>query len=454
MGNYAITDKKDYFLSGITRSAEYRIQELKRLKSVIKSSEDEIIEALFLDLHKSPFESYATEIGVVYDEINLLISKLKGWMKKKYVSSPITAFPARSYSQYEPHGVCLILAPWNYPFQLAIAPLAGAIASGNCAVVKPSEISTNTALVIEKIINKTFEPKYIQVINGDAIISQELLKLHFDFIFFTGSPNIGKLVMHAAAEHLTPFVLELGGKSPCIVDASADLKLAARRIIWGKCINAGQTCIAPDYVFAEENIKDKLVGEMKQCIVEMYGENIKENLEFPHIIDNRNLERLKKLMLSGNILFGGETDDKTKFIAPTLLDKVALDSALMQEEIFGPLLPIISFTSIQEVIHFIQQHPKPLALYLFTKNKSVEKEILTNTSSGGVTINDTLMHFTNANLPFGGVGNSGFGSYHGFASFEAFSHKKPVMKRSNLIDIPIRYAPFKNKLKILKLIMK
>ena len=454
MGNYSITDKKDYFHSGITRSAEYRIQELKRLKSIIKSNEGEIIEALFLDLHKSPFESYATEIGVVYDEINLLISKLKGWMKKKYVSSPITAFPARSYSQFEPHGVCLILAPWNYPFQLAFAPLAGAIASGNCAVIKPSEISSNTALVIEKIINTTFSKEFIEVINGDAIISQELLKLNFDFIFFTGSPNIGKLVMHAAAEHLTPFVLELGGKSPCIVDGSADIKMAAQRIIWGKCINAGQTCIAPDYVFAEEKIKDKLVVEMKRCIVEMYGENIKENPEFPHIINNSNLERLKKMMLSGDILFGGEVDDKTRFIAPTLIDHVDLNSTLMQEEIFGPLLPIISFTNIKEVINFIQQHPKPLALYLFARNKGVEKEILTNTSSGGVTINDTLMHFTNANLPFGGVGNSGFGSYHGFNSFKAFSHKKPVMKRSNLIDIPIRYAPFKNKLKILKLIMK
>jgi aldehyde dehydrogenase (NAD+) len=454
MGNYAITDKKDCFYSGITQSAEFRLKELKRLKSIIKSNEDEIIKALFLDLHKSPFESYATEIGVVYDEINLLIRKLKGWMRKKSVSSPITAFPARSYFQYEPHGVCLILAPWNYPFQLAIAPLAGAIASGNCAVLKPSEISTNTALVIEKLINNAFSREYIEVKNGDAKTSQELLKLDFDFIFFTGSPKIGKLVMHAAAEHLTPFVLELGGKSPCIVDASANIKLAARRVIWGKCINAGQTCIAPDYVFVEENIKEKLITEMQQCIVDMYGENQKDNPEFPHIINNANFDRLTKMMQSGNIIFGGEVDDKTRFIAPTLLDNVSFDSALMQEEIFGPLLPIISFTNIKEVIHYIQQHPKPLALYLFTGKKSVENEVLSNTSAGGVTINDTLMHFTNLNLPFGGIGNSGFGSYHGFCSFEAFSHKKPVMKRSNLLDIPIRYAPFKNKLKILKLIMK
>jgi aldehyde dehydrogenase (NAD+) len=453
MGNYSIHNKKEFFYSGKTRAVEFRIAELKRLKAAIKSSEKEISEALFLDLHKSAFETYATEIGVVYEEINLLIRKLKCWVKKKHVSGPITAFPASSYFQYEPYGVSLILAPWNYPFQLAIAPLAGAIAAGNCVVIKPSEISSNTAIVIENLINKTFSKAYVEVIQGDATISQDLLKLDFNFIFFTGSPKVGKLVMHAAADNLTPFVLELGGKSPCIVDASADLKLAARRIIWGKCINAGQTCIAPDYLFVEEKIKKSLIAEMQHCVVEMFGENIRENDEFPHIINAANMERLKKLMLSGNILFGGEVDDKSKFISPTLLDAVSVDSPLMQEEIFGPLLPVLTFSNITEVITFIQQRPKPLALYLFTRNKSIEKEIITHTSAGGITINDTLMHFTNPHLPFGGVGNSGIGSYHGFASFEAFSHKKPVMKRSNLIDIPIRYAPFKNKLKLLKLLM-
>jgi aldehyde dehydrogenase (NAD+) len=454
MGKYQIIDKKDFFYSGKTRPVEFRIHELKRLKNLIKSHEDEITEALYLDLHKSPFESYATEIGLVYEEINLHIRKLKRWTKKHYVSSPIAAFPSRSYIQYEPYGISLILAPWNYPFQLAMAPLAGAIAAGNCVVVKPSEISTNTAKLIEKMINSTFTKEFVEVVNGDASTSKELLQLDFDFIFFTGSTKVGKIVAQAAAEKLTPCILELGGKSPCIIDATANIKLAARRIIWGKCINAGQTCIAPDYLFVEASIKEKLVEEMQASITEMFGNEILKNNDFPRIINQANMDRLKKLMLSGKIISGGEIDEKNRFISPTLFDSVPFDSPLMQEEIFGPLLPVFTFTDISEVIRFISQRPKPLALYLFTTNHGIEHEVISNTSAGGVTINDTLMHFTNPNLPFGGVGNSGSGSYHGFASFEAFSHKKPVMKRSNLFDVPVRYAPFNNKLKLIKLLMK
>ena len=453
MGDYSISAKKDFFCSRQTQSAEFRIKELKRLKSIIKAHEQAIMEALFLDLHKSPFEAYATEIGIVYDEINLHIRKLKCWMKKKYVSSPITAFPARSYYQYEPFGVSLILAPWNYPFQLSIVPLAAAIAAGNCALLKPSEFSIHTSQLIERMINKNFNNHFIEVMNGDAKVSEQLLGLDFDFIFFTGSPHIGKLVMHAAANRLTPVILELGGKSPCIVDASANINLAARRIIWGKCINAGQTCIAPDYLLVDKNIKDELIIALQQNVLEMFGNNIIENPDYPRIINEANMNRLKSMLTEGKIIFGGEVDENQKFISPTLIDDVPLDAALMQEEIFGPILPIITFSGIEEAVKFVQKRPKPLALYLFTTDKKTEKLVLSNTSAGGVTINDTLMHFTNPNLPFGGIGNSGAGSYHGFTSFEAFSHKKSVMKRFNLLDIPIRYAPFKSKLRILKMLM-
>jgi aldehyde dehydrogenase (NAD+) len=454
MEKRSILDKKDFFYSGKTLPVKFRLNALKRLKALVKQYEADIQKALFLDLRKSDFESYATEIGVFYDEINLHISHLQRWTKKKRVSSPIAAFPARSFYRYEPYGVSLIIAPWNYPFQLVFVPLVSALAAGNCVVIKPSEISSNTSVLIGQMISEAFPKEYIEVVTGEADVSRELLALNFDFIFFTGSPRVGKMVMHAAADQLIPVILELGGKSPCIVDSTANISLAARRIIWGKLINAGQTCIAPDYLLVDEKIKSSLIEAIKFEIIQMFGKKVVDSPDYPRIINRAGYDRLKSLMQYGNILIGGETDDNQRFIAPTLLDQVPDESPLMQEEIFGPLLPVVSFTDIQDAVRFINQRPKPLALYLFTGNRKTEELILSRTSSGGVTINDTLMHFTNANLPFGGVGNSGTGSYHGFAGFEAFSHKKPVLKRSVWPDIPLRYAPFKEKIKLIKLIMR
>lgn len=453
MANLSILDKKDFFYSGKTLPIAFRLEALKRLKALVKQYESDIQKALFLDLRKSDFESYVTEIGVFYDEINLHISHLRGWTKKKRVGSPITAFPAKSFYTYEPFGVSLIIAPWNYPFQLVFVPLVSAIAAGNCVVIKPSEISSNTSALIDQMIREAFPKEYIEVVTGEAEVSRELLKLNFDFIFFTGSPRVGKMVMHAAADQLIPLVLELGGKSPCIVDATANIPMAAKRIIWGKLINAGQTCIAPDYLLVDEKIKTALIEAIKLEINQMYGNKVIESPDYPRIISQSAYERLKRLMQDGNILIGGQTDDNQRFIAPTILDQVPDESSLMQEEIFGPLLPVVTFSDIQDAVRYINLRPKPLALYLFTGSRDTEKLMLGRTSSGGVTINDTLMHFTNANLPFGGVGNSGTGSYHGFTGFEAFSHKKPVLKRFIWPDIPLRYAPFKGKINLIKLIM-
>lgn len=446
--------QKSFFLTSATLDIKFRKSQLLKLREAIRSNEAEITQALAKDLGKSTFESYATEIGIVYEEIRLHLKKLHSWTKPKRVGSPIAAFPSKSFIKAEPFGVSLIISPWNYPFQLAIAPLVGAISAGNCAVIKPSEMSVHTSAVIEKIINGSFQENYIHVLNGDATASEALLKQKFDFIFFTGSPRIGKIVMKAAAENLTPVVLELGGKSPCIVDKNVDLKLVAKRIIWGKCINAGQTCIAPDYVLVHKSIKEDLLLNLKSAITELYGDNPKENADYPRIINEANVNRLEKLMQSGKVYTGGLIEAKEKYFSPTLIVDAANDSALMQEEIFGPLLPVVSFESIEDAITFVKNKPKPLALYLFTSDKKNLKLMLDQISAGGVTVNDTIMHFTNANLPFGGVGNSGIGSYHGESSFKSFSHMKPVMKRATWLDIPLRYPPFLKKLKLVKLVLK
>ena len=446
--------QKEFFRTGKTIPYSYRIDALKKLKAAIIRYEDEIYNALWNDLHKSKFETYASEIGFVLEELSFHIKKLKKWMKPAKVKSGLTMFPASTWRYYEPLGNVLIIAPWNYPFQLLMAPLIGAISAGNTAILKPSEYAGKTAAVIEKIIENTFPAGYIKVINGDAKVSQTLLKLKFDHLFFTGSPRIGRIVMKAAAEQMTPVTLELGGKSPCIVDETAKLNLAAVRIMWGKLLNAGQTCIAPDYLLVHSTVKDKLLPMLVNAIEKFYGKNQEESPDFPRIINRANMERLSALIDGADIYYGGNRNIETKYFQPTIVNHVTFDDPVMQQEIFGPVLPVISYDNPDEIIRLINNRPKPLALYLFSENRQLRKKILENVPAGGVTFNDTLMHIVNNKVPFGGVGNSGMGGYHGFYSFELFSNAKPFVKRGTWLDMPVRYAPYGNKLKIIKKLMR
>lgn len=431
-----------------------RKEKLRDLKRVIKKYEDEILEALKKDLNKSFFEGYETEVGIVLEEINYTLKHLNKWAKAKRVKTPIFHFPATSYIYQEAYGKVLIMSPWNYPFQLTIAPLVGAIAAGNRAVVKPSEYSNNTAEIIEKILKEVFSQDEVKVVKGGRAVNQELLKQKYDYIFFTGSPAVGKIVMESAAKHLTPVTLELGGKSPCIVDNSANVKLAAKRIVWGKFLNAGQTCVAPDYLLVHQDIKEKLVKEMIGYIKEFYGNSPIDNPDYPKIINKKHFDRINGLIRNKKIITGGNCNEQAMKIAPTILDHITWQSPIMQEEIFGPVLPIMEFEDLNQVVEMMGNHPKPLALYFFTTSKENEKKILSNISFGGGCINDTIIHLSNSNLPFGGVGNSGMGQYHGKASFDTFSHPKSIIKKSNLIDIYLRYPPFKDHLKLLKKFLK
>ncbi|HJN06547.1 MAG TPA: aldehyde dehydrogenase family protein, partial [Bacteroidales bacterium] len=348
----------------------------------------------------------------------------------------------------------LILSPWNYPFQLMVAPLIGDISAGNTAILKPSEISVATSSILKRIINKTFDSGFIHVIEGDSTISQSLLKLDFDYIFFTGSQNVGKIVMQEAAKKLTPVTLELGGKSPCIVDEGVNLKLVARRIAWGKLLNSGQTCIAPDYLLVNSKIKDGLLKELKNVIIDFYGKDASKSPDYPRIINEENIERLALLIENTNIYYGGNYNKVDRYFEPTIVDQVKLEMPIMKQEIFGPILPVITFDELSEVIGIVNSLPKPLALYFFSRNKRKQSKIVENIAAGAVNINDTIMHYSNNKLPMGGVGNSGMGSYHGRFSFETFSHQKPVVYKSNWLDIRIRYAPYGNKLRWLKWLLR
>ncbi len=442
-----------FFAGGKTQGLSFRKEALKKLRSAILMHEEELYDALHKDLHKSPFESYATEIGFALDELRFHLKKLHKWVKPKKVSSSIISFPARSYNTYEPLGTVLIIAPWNYPFQLLMAPLIGAVSAGNTVILKPSEIAENTALVIAKIINTRFEKEYVHVVTGGADVSQALLKMKFDHIFFTGSPRVGKIVMQSAARQMIPVTLELGGKSPCIVDETAPLKLTAKRIVWGKLLNAGQTCIAPDYLYVHEKIKKPLMKAVIAAIKKAYGEDARKSPDFPRIITRANMERLATLLDGAGVAYGGHFDKEEKYFEPTILDGVDFDLPVMQQEIFGPILPVLTFQDADEIISRVNARPHPLALYVFSKNRSFQKKIIGSIPAGGVTVNDTLMHIASNKLPFGGVGNSGIGKYHGFFSFETFSNAKPVVYRGTWMDPPIRYAPYKNKLKIIKYLM-
>ena len=454
--NLIFKNQKEFFESGKTINVDYRIKNLKKLNDIIKKNEDKILNELKKDLGKSNFEGYVTEVGILYDDINFHIKNVKKWSSEEKRKSPIVYYPSKSYIYKEPYGVTLIIGPFNYQFQLVIAPLIGAISAGNTAIIKPSENSRNIALLLEKLINENFPEGYLRVVNplgGKETVSL-LLDKPFDYIFFTGSVRVGKLVMQKAAQHLTPVTLELGGKSPCIVDSDAKLKLAAKRIVWGKFLNAGQTCVAPDYLCVHKSVKDELLKLIINEIRVQFGENVRNSEDYPRIVNKSSLERLSGYLNDGKIYYGGNIDEDNLYMEPTLIIKPDLNSPLMSDEIFGPILPILVYEDLDNVIKFINHREKPLALYYFSESKKKIKYVLTSTTSGGVTINDTIIHVANPNLPFGGVGNSGVGKYHGKESFETFTHNKSVMKRGTFIEFNIRFAPYKNKLNLVKRIMK
>ena len=448
--------QKEFFYLGKTNDINFRIDNLRKLKEVIKVNENKILEALNKDLGKSNFESYATEIGIVYDEINVHIKNIKKWARRERKKSSIIYYPSKSYVYKEPYGVTLIIGPFNYPFQLVIAPLIGAISAGNTAIIKPSENTKNISILLEEIINENFEEEYLKVVSpleGKEAVSY-LLEFPFDYIFFTGSVRVGKIIMEKAAKNLTPITLELGGKSPCIVDSDAKLELAAKRIVWGKFLNAGQTCVAPDYLCVHKNIKEKLLKLIISEIHKQFGEEIKTSPDYPRIVNNNSLTRLSNYIKDGEVYYGGSFDDLGLYMEPTILVNTDVNSAVMTEEIFGPILPVIEFDNIENIIDFINRREKPLALYYFSESKKNINYILRATTSGGVTINDTIIHVADGNLPFGGVGNSGIGNYHGKASFDTFTHKRSVMKRGTFVEFNIRFAPYKEKINILKKVMK
>lgn len=446
--------QRAFYAAGATKDPAFRVRALEKLRTAILANEKKIYAALRADLNKSEFEAYMSELGMVLDELRFVIRHMRKWARETAVPTPVSQFYSRSFKIPEPYGVVLIMAPWNYPFQLTIAPLIGALAAGNCAVIKPSEYAPAAARVLSEILSGCFEPEYVAVVQGGREVSGELLKQRFDYIFFTGSVSVGKIVMKSAAEHLTPVCLELGGKSPCIVDQTANLKIAARRIAFGKFLNAGQTCVAPDYILVHRSVKDALVENLKREINGFYGAAPLKNGDYPKIINQKHFNRLVELIKSGSVLLGGESDPASAKIAPTLLGDVPADSALMTEEIFGPVLPILTFETMGEALSFVGAREKPLAVYLFTQDRAAEKRVLSSLSFGGGCVNDTIIHLATPYLGFGGVGESGMGSYHGKASFDTFSHYKSVVHKSCRIDLPLRYFPATaRKLKLIKLFL-
>ena len=451
---HTLQQQKAYFKSQQTKDISFRISVLKKLKEEIIVREHDIYEALKKDFNKSTFETFISEYGLVISELNLTLKNLKSWAKSKRVKSSMLTFPATDYIYKEPYGAVLVIAPWNYPFLLAIEPLIMAIAAGNTIVVKPSELTTHTSQLVTDIIQTVFNKDHVTSIEGGISVATKLLEQQWDYIFFTGSVPVGKIVAKAAAKHLTPVTLELGGKSPCIVDETIDLKLAAKRIVWGKFLNGGQTCISPDYIIAHSTIKSELIEALKIEIINAYGENPKESEDFPRIINERNTERLIEMLEDVNVVHGGEHHMESCYIAPTLVDNPGLDSKLMQDEIFGPILPILTYTNETDIDNIISNYDKPLSLYVFTKNKQFTNKIINTYSFGGGAVNDPLIHFGNHRLPFGGVGASGIGAYHGKHGFDTFSHHKSISKRGTWFDPPIRYAPYKGKLGLLKKMFK
>ncbi len=446
-----LNKQRQFFATGKTQNIDFRIEQLKKLKRAISDYQEKIAAAVKADLNRPKFEAYFELTFLT--EINDAIKKLKSWVKPRRVSTPIEQFPAGAKIYPEPLGVVLIIGAWNYPFQLVISPLLGAIAAGNCAIIKPSEIAVNTSEVVADLIANTFESNYIAAVTGGVEVSQQLLAEKFDYILFTGGTRVGKIVMEAAAKNLTPVTLELGGKSPCIVDDDIPLEYTAKRITWGKFINAGQTCVAPDYLLVNKSVKSNLLEKIKQSIDKFYGENPLESPDYGRIVNEQQFNRLSDLLKEGKIVIGGDTKSEERYISPTVIEGVNWDAEIMQEEIFGPILPVLEYENLEEAIDLVNSRPKPLSLYFFSRNKQKQKQILRETSSGNVCINDTAMQFGVPSLPFGGVGNSGIGSYHGKASFDTFSHYKSVLNKGLWFDLNIRYAPYKNKVGLIRKII-
>lgn len=450
--------QKQFFETGRTRDLAFRICQLQLLADAMRKYETVLEEALKKDLGKSAFESYATEIGFVLADIRYTIQNLQKWSAPKRVRTPLYLFPGKSKIQKEPYGSVLILGPYNYPVQLLAEPLVGAIAAGNCAVLKPSELTPHVSEAMYQIVHSTFKEEYIACVEGGVEVNQELLSQKFDYIFFTGSEHVGRIVMKAAAENLTPVTLELGGKSPVIIEKTANIKEAARRIAWGKLMNAGQTCVAPDYVLVDESRKQQFLTEMKTAFSHLYGKEVKKNPDFGRIVNERHMERLQKILeQDAKYLFcGGEADTLQRYIEPAILDLGKdQNAASMQEELFGPILPVLSYHKLEDAVRFVNKRAKPLALYLFTKKRSAEKFVLERVSSGGVCVNDTISHLINPDLPFGGVGASGMGQYHGKYSFDTFTHEKSVFYKPADWNLPVCYPPFtKGKMNLVKFFLK
>ncbi|MDQ0429094.1 aldehyde dehydrogenase (NAD+) [Planomicrobium stackebrandtii] len=451
-----IEEQRTYFYTGDTKPAAFRIEQLLRLKSAIQSHKAEVIEALKNDLGKSEFEAYATEVGFVLDSISSMAKNLEEWMKPEQVKTPIHLQPSKSFVIREPYGSVLVIGPFNYPFQLVMEPLIGAIIGGNCAVVKPSEATPNVAKAIRTIIEEAFPAYYIRVVEGEREEVTALIHASFDYIFFTGSVNVGKVIMKAASERLTPITLELGGKSPAIVDQTANLDLAAKRIAWGKLMNTGQTCVAPDYICVHESVKDEFLKKLTKTIQDFYGKDAQRSPDYGRIVNHQHFDRLAEIVQkeSGNIIYGGKMDRSDRYIEPVVLDNITWDSPSMEDEIFGPILPIISYTDLPLLLRQIRKLPKPLSAYLFSENDRAVRFFLDQLPFGGGCINDTVSHVGSSYLPFGGVGTSGINSYHGKASFETFTHAKSILKKSTKFSVNIVFPPYKNKAKWIKTVLR
>lgn len=450
-----IENHREYFKTGETRNIDFRLDQLSKLKKAIINNEKAIIEALHSDLGKPEFEAYATEVGYILDSIGFMMKHLKKWARVKKVRTPAVHIGSKSYIYSEPYGTVLIVGPFNYPFQLIFEPLIGALSAGNCAVVKPSRYTPNISNITAKIINETFDERYVSIVEGGRETNEILINSPFDYIFFTGSVTVGRIVMEAAAKNLIPVTLELGGKSPCIVDREARLDVAAKRITWGKFVNVGQTCVAPDYVLVHRDVKDRFIEEMKQCIKTFYGEDPQKSKDYGRIINERHVERLLGLIDREKVVIGGDYDIEDLYISPTIMDNVAWEDKVMEDEIFGPVLPVIEYDNIEETIETINSRPKPLALYVFTENQSLSEKIIGACSFGGGCVNDVITHLATPFLPFGGVGTSGIGSYHGESSFKTFSHNKSVLKKSTGIDLKFLYPPYNSKkVNLLKKVLK